>query len=827
MNETSGIPNGEPAEYGADSIKVLKGLDAVRKRPGMYIGDTDDGSGLHHMVYEVVDNAIDEALAGHADLVTVTLNPDGSCAVNDNGRGIPTALHPTEGVSAAEVIMTQLHAGGKFDQNSYKVSGGLHGVGVSVVNALSSWLRLRIRRDGQIHEMSFTNGDADAPLKVTGTYEPNRQPGTYEGRSGSEITFLPSPQTFTQVEFDFGTLEHRLRELAFLNSGVRIILIDRRHADVKQVELHYEGGLEEFVKYLDRAKKPLISAPISIQAEREGITVEVAMWWNDSYHENVLAFTNNIPQRDGGTHLAGFRAALTRQVTSYATNSGISKKEKVELTGDDCREGLTAVLSVKVPDPKFSSQTKDKLVSSEVRPAVEGVLNETLGTWLEEHPAEAKVLVGKVVEAAAAREAARKARELTRRKGVLDITSLPGKLADCQERDPAKSELFIVEGDSAGGSAKGGRSRQNQAILPLRGKILNVERARFDRMLSSEMIGTLITALGTSIGSDEFNIDKLRYHKIIIMTDADVDGAHIRTLLLTFFFRQMPTLIERGHLYIAQPPLYKVSRGKSAQYIKDEGAFEEYLISSGLDEASLTLSSGEVRTGRDLHAVVEDAQAVRSLINGLHSRYNHAVVEQAAIAGALNAEIAADPARATAMAETVATRLDAIAEETERGWTGRVNPTNDPSSLSGGYVFERTVRGVKEFAQLDMALLNSADARAIARYAGKLSEIYAAPPVLRRKDDQQVLSGPIALLDAVFAAGRKGLSMQRYKGLGEMNAEQLWETTLDPNARSLLRVTVSDAVDAGDLFTRLMGDEVEPRREFIQENALSVANLDV
>jgi DNA gyrase subunit B len=824
MSDQSENPPGAAAEYGADSIKVLKGLDAVRKRPGMYIGDTDDGSGLHHMVYEVVDNAIDEALAGHADLVSVTLNPDGSCTVADNGRGIPTDLHPTEGVSAAEVIMTQLHAGGKFDQNSYKVSGGLHGVGVSVVNALSVWLKLKIRRDGRVHEMSFTHGNADAPLAVTGAYEPKTMPGTFEGRSGSEVTFMPSSETFTMVEFDYSTLEHRLRELAFLNSGVRIVLTDARHADVKVQELHYEGGLEEFVRYLDRAKKPLIDRPIAIRAERDGISVEVAMWWNDSYHENVLCFTNNIPQRDGGTHLAGFRGALTRQVTGYAETSGISKKEKVSLTGDDCREGLTAVLSVKVPDPKFSSQTKDKLVSSEVRPVVEGLVNEALGTWLEEHPGEAKVLVGKVVEAAAAREAARKARELTRRKGVLDITSLPGKLADCQERDPAKSEIFIVEGDSAGGSAKGGRSRQNQAILPLRGKILNVERARFDRMLSSDMIGTLITALGTGIGKDEFNADKLRYHKIIIMTDADVDGAHIRTLLLTFFFRQMPELIERGHLFIAQPPLYKVTKGKSAQYLKDETAFEDFLIDTGLEEASLNLASGEVRAGQDLRGVVDDARAVRSLVNGLHSRYNRSVVEQAAIAGGLNPTVAADPGRAAAMADTVARRLDAIAEDTERGWRGRVNPSNEGP---GGYVFERTVRGVREAAVLDMGLLNSADARALDRHAPRLAEIYGAPPVLRRKDVAERLTGPLALLEAVFATGRKGLSMQRYKGLGEMNAEQLWETTLDPNVRSLLQVKVNDATDADALFARLMGDEVEPRREFIQDNALSVANLDV
>ncbi|MBD0414863.1 DNA topoisomerase (ATP-hydrolyzing) subunit B [Oryzicola mucosus] len=823
MSDQSENLPGEQAEYGADSIKVLKGLDAVRKRPGMYIGDTDDGSGLHHMVYEVVDNAIDEALAGHADLVTVTLNPDGSVTVTDNGRGIPTDIHTGEGISAAEVIMTQLHAGGKFDQNSYKVSGGLHGVGVSVVNALSAWLKLKIRRNGGIYEMSFTHGVADAPLKMTGSYEANKTPGTNEGRSGSEISFFPSAETFTMVEFDYGTLEHRLRELAFLNSGVRIVLSDKRHADIKVQELFYEGGLEEFVKYLDRSKKPLTSAPIAIRAERDGITVEVAMWWNDSYHENVLAFTNNIPQRDGGTHLAGFRGALTRQIIGYADTSGIAKKEKVSLTGDDSREGLTAVLSVKVPDPKFSSQTKDKLVSSEVRPVVESLVNEALGTWLEEHPTEARVVMDKVIQAAAAREAARKARDITR-KSAIGITSLPGKLADCQEKDPAKSEIFIVEGDSAGGSAKGGRSRQNQAILPLRGKILNVERARFDRMLGSEMIGTLITALGTSIGKDEFNADKLRYHKIIIMTDADVDGAHIRTLLLTFFFRQMPELIERGHLYIAQPPLYKVSRGKSSQYIKDQEAFEEFLINSGLDEASLTLSTGEVRAGKDLRAAVDDALAIRHLINGLHTRYNRSVVEQAAIAGALNPDIFTDLGRANAMAETIAKQLDVIAEDTERGWTGRVSTANDGS---GGYLLERVVRGVKEFAQLDMGLVNSVDARALERYAQRLGEVYAEPPVLRRHSISETISGPLALLEAVFATGRKGLTLQRYKGLGEMNAEQLWETTLDPNVRSLLQVKVNDATDADSLFSRLMGDEVEPRREFIQDNALSVANLDV
>ncbi|CAK7258525.1 MULTISPECIES: DNA topoisomerase (ATP-hydrolyzing) subunit B [unclassified Shinella] len=810
MTDTPETENG-PAEYGADSIKVLKGLDAVRKRPGMYIGDTDDGSGLHHMVYEVVDNAIDEALAGHADIVTVTLNPDGSVTVTDNGRGIPTDIHKEEGVSAAEVIMTQLHAGGKFDQNSYKVSGGLHGVGVSVVNALSVKLKLKIRRGGKIHEMSFTHGVADGPLAVT---------GDCGSETGTEVTFLPSTDTFSNIDFNYATLEHRLRELAFLNSGVRILLTDRRHSDIKQDELMYEGGLEAFVTYLDRAKKPLVSKPIAIRGEKDGITVEVAMWWNDSYHENVLCFTNNIPQRDGGTHMAGFRGALTRQVVSYADTSGITKKEKVTLQGEDCREGLTAVLSVKVPDPKFSSQTKDKLVSSEVRPAVENLVNEALSTWFEEHPADARTLVGKVVEAAAAREAARKARELTRRKGALDISSLPGKLADCSERDPAKSELFLVEGDSAGGSAKQGRSRENQAILPLRGKILNVERARFDKMLSSQEIGTLITALGTSIGKDEFNADKLRYHKIIIMTDADVDGAHIRTLLLTFFFRQMPELIERGHLYIAQPPLYKVARGKSSQYLKNEKALEDYLVAVGLDDAALELSSGEVRAGQDILELIQDALRLRTLLDGLHSRYNRAIIEQAAIAGALNLELSHDREAYAAKAEEVARRLDLIAEETERGWTGSV-------ATDGGLRFERMVRGVKEFAHIDMALIGSSDARHIDQLSARFQEIYTPPPVLRRKDGQVEISGPRALLDAVFAAGRKGLSMQRYKGLGEMNAEQLWETTLDPNVRSLLQVRVSDATDADGLFARLMGDEVEPRRDFIQENALSVANLDI
>jgi DNA gyrase subunit B len=801
--------NPSNAEYGAEQIKVLKGLDAVRKRPGMYIGDTDDGSGLHHMVYEVVDNAIDEALAGHADQVTVTLNPDGSCTVFDNGRGIPTDIHKGEGISAAEVIMTQLHAGGKFDQNAYKVSGGLHGVGVSVVNALSSWLKLTIWRDGKEHFMEFRDGVAVAPLKAT---------GDAKGKRGTEVTFMPSPKTFTMTEFDFATLEHRLRELAFLNSGVTIALADQRHAVEKREEMKYQGGVEAFVKYLDRNKTPLIPNPIMIKAEREGITVECALWWNDGYHESVLCFTNNIPQRDGGTHLAGFRGALTRQITQYAETLGTSKKEKVVLTGDDCREGLTAVLSCKVPDPKFSSQTKDKLVSSEVRPVVENVINQAMQDWFEIHPQEAKVIVGKVVEAAAAREAARKARELTRRKGALDVSSLPGKLADCQERDPAKSELFIVEGDSAGGSAKQGRNREFQAVLPLRGKILNVERARFDKMLSSQEIGTLITALGTGIGRDEFNADKLRYHKIIIMTDADVDGAHIRTLLLTFFYRQMPELIERGNLFIAQPPLYKVARGKSEQYLKDERALEDYLITAGLEDAVLRLASGEERAGTDLRKLVENSRTIRNILQGLHNRYNRKVIEQAAIAGVLNPNVTNDKKTGSAAADYIAKRLDALEEETERGWKGTFD--------DNGFHFERTVRGVKEVAVIDQALLGSADARKLDEFAASLQQVYprpTPPAMLRRKDETIAIHGPVSLFDAVIAAGRKGVALQRYKGLGEMNPEQLWETTLDIDARSLLQVRVKEVDEANVLFDELMGDAVEPRRLFIQNNALAAS----
>ena len=798
--------------YDADSIKVLKGLDAVRKRPGMYIGDTDDGSGLHHMVYEVVDNAVDEALAGHANRIDVVLNPDGSCTVRDNGRGIPTDIHKDEGVSAAEVIMTQLHAGGKFDENAYKVSGGLHGVGVSVVNALSEFLDLRIWRDGKEHYMQFRHGDPVAPLKIVGD-------GPLENgkaKKGTEVTFLPSPATFTKTEFDYATLEHRLRELAFLNSGVYVALTDKRGVEVKETVLHYEGGLKAFVDYLDRAKQPLIPAPVMIVAEKDGVTVEIALTWNDSYHESTLAFTNNIPQRDGGTHVAGFRAGLTRVVTKYAEDMPQAKKDKVALTGDDCSEGLTCVLSVKVPDPKFSSQTKDKLVSSEVRPIVEGAIIDQLGAWFEQHPTEAKSIVGKVVEAAAAREAARKARELTRRKGALDGASLPGKLADCQERDPAKCEIFIVEGDSAGGSAKQGRNRANQAVLPLRGKILNIERARFDKMLSSEAIVNLITALGTGIGREEFNADKLRYHKIIIMTDADVDGAHIRTLLLTFFYRQMPELIERGHIFIAQPPLYKATRGKSERYLKDEPELQDHLIAEGAAGATLNLHSGETITGAHLDELIAHARTAVAALNNFPRHYPRFVLEQAAISGAMNPDILSDSAKAADAAKYIAQRLDTLSEEYERGWHGE--PTSD-----GGLKFWREVRGVREAVAIDGAVIASADARRLDKMAGELQATYLKAGTLRRKDETREIRSPSELLEAIFEWGRKGLTLQRYKGLGEMNPEQLWETTLDENARSLLVVKVQHADEAGELFAKLMGDVVEPRREFIQDNALYAA----
>jgi len=847
MNDTNSQASGQTSEklpnaneYGADSIKVLKGLDAVRKRPGMYIGDTDDGSGLHHMVFEVSDNAIDEALAGHCDLVLIELNPDGSVSVEDNGRGIPTGMHTEEGVSAAEVIMTQLHAGGKFentsDDNAYKVSGGLHGVGVSVVNALSEWLELTIWREGKEHWMRFAHGDAVAPLIVKGDAP--------AGKKGTRVTFKASHDTFKNVtEFDFEKLEHRYRELAFLNSGVRIKLRDLRHEEVLEHDLYYEGGIAAFVKYLDRNKQPLVGEPISVSAEKDGIGIDVSLEWNDSYYENVLAFTNNIPQRDGGTHLAAFRAALTRTLNNYAERSGMLKKEKVSLSGEDMREGLTAIVSVKLPDPKFSSQTKDKLVSSEVRSPLESLMSDKMSEWLEENPGDAKAIIQKVIDAAAAREAARRAREMSR-KGAMSVASLPGKLADCQERDPAKSELFLVEGDSAGGSAKQGRDRKTQAILPLKGKILNVERARFDRIISSKEVGTLIQAMGTGI-RDEFNLEKLRYHKVVIMTDADVDGAHIRTLLLTFFHRQMPEIIKGGHLFIAQPPLFKVAKGRSEVYLKDHPALDRYLIDAGL-QGRLLETAGGARSGADLRAIVDGALRLKNLLAFVPRRYDSGIVEQMALTGALEPGLAGEPL-AAALARA-AGRLGA--GDREARWSAS-------QRADGTVVFERLWRGVTDVHEIDARFLSSTEAHKLHGLAAAQAETYRAPVSLVRGDaapeepepdavstnplageaEEQApapaitldgtISRPTQLLDAIFAAGRKGLSIGRYKGLGEMNAEQLWETTLDPEARVLLQVKVEDADVTDEIFTRLMGDIVEPRREFIQDNALNVANLDV
>ena len=795
-------------QYDAESIKVLRGLEAVRKRPGMYIGDTDDGSGLHHMVYEVVDNGIDEALAKHADYVEVKICSDNSVSVRDNGRGIPVDIHEEEGVSAAEVIMTQLHAGGKFDSNSYKVSGGLHGVGVSVVNALSVWLELRVWRNGKEHFARFEHGETVEHLKVIGEASLER---------GTEVRFLASTDTFSNLEYSFEILEKRLRELAFLNSGVKIILIDERPAEFRKAELFYEGGVKEFVKYLDRSKASIMPEPIFFVGERDEIGVEVAMWWNDSYHENVLPFTNNIPQRDGGTHMAGFRGALTRTINNYAQSSGIAKKEKINFTGDDAREGLTCVLSVKVPDPKFSSQTKDKLVSSEVRPAVEGLMNEKLSEWFEENPNEAKIIVGKIIEAALAREAARKARELTRRKTAMDVNYLAGKLKDCSEKDPSKAEVFLVEGDSAGGSAQTGRDRLTQAILPLKGKILNVERARFDRMLASQEIGNLVMALGTGIGRDEFNIDKLRYHKIIIMTDADVDGAHIRTLLLTFFYRQMPELVQGGFLYIAQPPLFKVSRGKSEVYLKDQSALEDFLIQQGSEGSILRLSDDSEISSQDLIRVVEEARQLKRVLEAFPTHYPRHILEQAAIAGAFVPGVVEKDLQGTA--DKVAERLNLIALEYEKGWKGR-------QTQDHGIKLTRILRGVEEMRTLDGPMLRSGEARKTGSLTDSLKEVYSKPAKLLRKDRAQPIRGPLDLLESIFIEGEKGLNLQRYKGLGEMNPDQLWETTLDPDARTLLQVKIDDAAEADDLFTRLMGEVVEPRREFIQQNALTVENLD-
>ncbi len=807
----SEVTNATEKEYGADSIKVLKGLDAVRKRPGMYIGDTDDGSGLHHMIYEVLDNAIDEALAGYCDKTEVILNPDGSATIRDNGRGIPVGMHKEEGISAAEVIMTELHSGGKFDNNSYKVSGGLHGVGVSVVNALSTWLKLRIWREGKEHIATFANGNVTEHLKVVG-YAPDCH--------GTEVTFLPSPETFTMTEFNFETLERAIREKAFLNSGVYLKLIDNRGAEPREVDFHYEGGLKAFVNHLNKAKSPLHEEVISIAGEKDDISVEVALQWTNAYNESMLCFTNNIPQKDGGTHLAGFRGALTRSLNTYVQENGLLKKEKITLSGDDMREGLSCVLSVKVPDPKFSSQTKDKLVSSEVRPVVENIVNDKLKEWLDEHPNEAKIIVGKIVEAATAREAARKARELTRRKGVLDVASLPGKLADCQEKDPALSEVFIVEGDSAGGSAKQGRHRRNQAIMPLRGKILNVERARFDKMLNSAEIGTIITALGTGIGRDDFNADKCRYHKIIIMADADVDGSHIRTLLLTFFYRQMPELIERGYVYIAQPPLYKVKKGNSVLYIKNEREMDDYLVRGGCDDASLILANGEQIIGQDLIELVEKNRKARGLIANLSKNVPEKIIEQMAIYGFFAPEILSSNNIQQEL-DKLAVKLDELEAEYDRGWKAEMQS-------DGSLLFSRTLRGVTEKHVVGANILDMQEANVLAGLQKVLYETFNQTSTLVSKQGiEKKISGPVTFVDAVLAAGKKGISIQRYKGLGEMNPEQLWETTLDPEARSLLQVKIDHMEEADETFSTLMGDVVEPRKEFIQENALNVVNLDI
>ena len=806
------LPEATPgsAEYSADSISVLRGLDAVRKRPGMYIGDTDDGSGLHHMAFEIIDNAVDEAQAGFATSCSLTLNADGSVTVRDDGRGIPTDIHHEEGVSAAEVVLTRLHAGGKFNQNSYKVSGGLHGVGAAVVNALSDWMHVRIWRNGLEHFIGFANGDAVAPLEVVG---PSPE------HSGTEVTFKPSPTTFTKTEFEYAILEKRMRELAFLNSGMKIRLCDERHAPVQETDFHYEGGLIEFVRYLDRSKTPVLAEPISVTTleSQVGIRVEFALEWNDSFHETMLCFTNNIPQRDGGSHLAGFRQALTRVVTKYAEGMG---KKDVALVGEDMREGMTAVLSVKVPDPKFSSQTKDKLVSSEVQPVVQAAVADTVSHWFETHPREAKSIVQKVMDAASAREAARRARELTRRKGVLDVSTLPGKLADCQERDAAKAEMFIVEGDSAGGSAKQGRDRKYQAILPLKGKILNVERARFDRMLGSAEIGTLITALGTGIGRGEpeqggFDISKLRYHRIVIMTDADVDGSHIRTLLLTFFFRQMPELIERGYLYIAQPPLFKATRGRDERYIKDEASLEGYLLDKALAEAVLTYAGQDTLQGDELAGEAKFLREAWLNLRRLSSAVPTALLEQAAIAGVLTADHAGTMGERADLAD----RLAAISAPSERGWVVDADER--------GLTMRRTVRGVADWHRIDAGSLRSAEARWLFDRREALAQKFGQPAALKLDRDTMSVPGPASAFDRILQQGRKGLSIQRFKGLGEMNPDQLWKTTLDPTVRTLLQVRVGDVEDAAEVFSTLMGDVVEPRRDFIVGNALRVANLDV
>ena len=801
----------EKKTYSAESIKVLKGLEAVRKRPGMYIGDTDDGTGLHHMVYEVVDNSIDEALAGHCDQIDIVMHSDGSISVEDNGRGIPTGIHPEEGVSAAEVIMTKLHAGGKFDENSYKVSGGLHGVGISVVNALSEKLELTIFRNNKKFFMTFIKGDAVAPLEEV---------GSSDNKKGTFVKFYPSADVFASVEFDFSILEKRLRELAFLNSNLKINISDKRNTEPKNVQLYYEGGVKSFVEYLDRSKASIQENIIYLKGLKSDIEVELALNWNDSYYENVLCFTNNIPQRDGGAHLAGFRAALTRSITKYVQANPIGKKNKVSLSGEDMREGITAVLSVKVPDPKFSSQTKDKLVSSEVRPVVEGLVGENLTAWLEENPSEAKIIIQKIIDASSAREAARKARELSRRKGALEFASLPGKLADCQERDPLKSELFLVEGDSAGGSAKQGRSRETQAVLPLRGKILNVERAGRARVLSSNEIGIMISALGTGI-HDDFDIEKLRYNKVIIMTDADVDRSHIRTLILTFFYMHMTDLLTEGHLYIAQPPLFKVKKGSSEVYLKDEDTLDNYLVDQLVTDTYLTNNSDDNRTSSDLKSLILSAKNQYYSIKSLSKSINIDLIERMAISGALDVGLLDDSEKAKVVAEFVSKSLNKFAIAGEDGWEGIYMEEEKK------YIFKHDRRGVISEYVIDKSILNSLDARKLEKDAAELQETYFSGATLVKGEDSYSISGPSDLYKTSIDLGRKGLGIQRYKGLGEMNPDQLWETTLDPDARTLLKVSIDDAAEADNVFATLMGEEVEPRRNFIQERALEVENIDI